>query len=92
MIVCFNFFEKIALIPFSNSKYVLVVIDTYCKWCEAKPIKEHIVTTIAKFLQKEIICKFGVPKYVTIDNGGEWMTKFDMMCKNFGITHQFTTP
>ncbi len=25
-------------------------------------------------------------------NGGEWMTKFDMMCKNFGITNQFTTP
>jgi hypothetical protein len=59
---------------------MLVVIDHYFKWCEEKPIKEHIATFIAKFLQKEIICRFGVPKYVIIDNGGEWMAKFDMMC------------
>jgi hypothetical protein len=87
MIVCFNFFEKIALIPLPNSKYMLVVIDHYSKWCEAKPIKKHIAINIAKKIQKEIICKFGVPKYAIIDNGGEWMAKFDMMCKNFEITH-----
>jgi hypothetical protein len=27
-----------------------------------------------------------------MDNGGEWMAKFDLMCKKYGITHQFITP
>jgi hypothetical protein len=63
--------------------YVLIAIDHYLKWCEAKHIKE----TITKFLGKKIICKFGVPKCVLIDNGGEWMVEFDKMCKNFRITH-----
>ncbi len=52
-----------------------------------KPIKEHIIETTTKFLEEEIIYKFGVPKCVFIDNGEEWMAKFDMMCKSFGITH-----
>ncbi len=52
---------------------MLVVIDHYCKWCETKPNKTHIATTIANFFQNIYICKFGVPKYVIIDNGGEWM-------------------
>jgi hypothetical protein len=47
--------------------------------------------TIVKFLEEKIIYKFGVPKYVLIENGGEWMVKFDMACKNFKITHQFIT-
>jgi hypothetical protein len=55
-------------------------------------VKEHITTIVARFFEEEIICKFGVPKYVLIDNGGEWTIKFDMMCNFFGITHQFITP
>ncbi len=70
-----------------GNKYVLVTIDHYSKWCEMKPIKEHIIETTTKFLEEEIIYKFGVPKCVFIDNGEEWMAKFDMMCKSFGITH-----
>lgn len=76
----------------SGNKYVLVVINDYSKWCETKLVKEHITTIVARFFEEEIICKFGVPKYVLIDNGGEWTIKFDMMCNFFGITHQFITP
>jgi hypothetical protein len=71
---------------FSN-KYVLVATDHYSKWCEARFVKEHIVELDEKFLEKEIICRFRVPKYVLTDNGKEWMAEFDMMCKNCGITH-----
>jgi len=75
---------------FSN-KYVLVAIDHYSKWWKARPIKEH-VESATKFLEKEIICRFEVLKYVLINNGEEWMAKFDLMWKKIGITHQYTTP
>ncbi len=64
----------------SDNKYVFVVIDHYSKWCEACPMKELDVITIARFLEEKIICQFGVPKYVLIDNGSEWMKEFDALC------------
>jgi hypothetical protein len=52
---------------------------------------DHDVET-TKFLENEIICRFGVLKYILIDNGTEWSFKFDQLCKNYGIAHQYTTP
>ncbi len=56
-----------------GNKYVMVAIDHYSKWCEAKSIKQHIATVVANCFEDEIICRFRVPKYLLIDNGGEWM-------------------
>jgi hypothetical protein len=56
-----------------GNKYILVAIDHYSKWCEAKLIKQHIAMIVVKFLEDEIICRFGVPKYFLINNSGEWM-------------------
>jgi hypothetical protein len=75
-----------------GNMYVLVAIDHYSKWCEARPIKDHDAAVVAKFLEEKIICRFGVTKFILTDNGGEWMAEFDLMCKKYGITHWFTTP
>ncbi len=75
-----------------GNRYALVAIDHYSKWCETRLVKDHDVAIVAIFLEKEIICRFGVPRFIFIDNGGEWMVEFDMLCKIYGITHQFTVP
>jgi hypothetical protein len=72
-------------------KYVLVAINHYSKWCEAQLVKKHDVCTIVKFLEDEIICKYGMPKYILTDNGSKWMKEFAEIYHNYGITHQFTT-
>ncbi len=33
-----------------------------------------------------------MPRFILTDNGGDWMAKFDLMCKKYGIIHQFTIP
>jgi transposase-like protein len=71
----------------SGNRYVLVAIDHYSKWCEARPVKDHDVATAVRFLEKEIICRFGVPGFILTDNGGEWMAEFHLMCKKYGIIH-----
>jgi hypothetical protein len=71
---------------------MLVAIHHYSKWCETKLIKQHNSTIVAKFLDEEIICRFKIPSCVLIDNGEEWMVKFDTLCNNHGIIHQFTAP
>jgi len=75
----------------NGNKYVLVAIDHYSKWCETQPIKEHDVCTTTKFLEDEIICRYGVLKYILTDNGIEWMKEFVEIYQNYGITHHFTT-
>ncbi len=76
----------------SGNKYILVAIDHYSKWCEAKVVADHGAKIAARFLEDDIICCYGVPKFVLIDNGGEWAIEFDVMCKDYGIHHQHTTP
>ncbi len=70
----------------SGNKYVLVAIGHYSKQCEARLLKEHDVIIVAKFLEDEIICRFGVPKYIFTNNGNEWMKEFDALC--YGLVIQ----
>jgi len=75
----------------SGNKYILVAIDHYSKWCEAKAVVDHSAKTPSRFLEDEIIYRYGIPKFVLTDNGGKWVAKFEMMCKDYGIQHQRTT-
>jgi len=76
----------------SGNKYILVAIDHYSKWCEAKAVADHGAKTVARFLEDDIICRYGVPKFILIDNGGEWAAEFELMCKDYEIQHQCTEP
>jgi hypothetical protein len=76
-----------------GNKYVFTTIDHYSKWCETRIVKEHDAFNAAKFLEDEVICKYGVPKYILIEYGNEWMKEFVENygkmsgCQNYGITH-----
>ncbi len=75
-----------------GNRYVLVAIDHYSKWYEAKAVADHGAKTVAKFLEDEVICRYGVPRFVLTDNEGEWAAEFDSMCSDYGIHHQRTAP
>jgi hypothetical protein len=76
----------------SGNRYILVAIDCYFKWCKAKAVADHGAKTTARFLEDDIVCRYGVPKFVLTENGGEWATEFDVMCKDYAIQHQRTAP
>jgi hypothetical protein len=76
----------------SGNKYIMVAIDHYSKWCEAKAVADHGAKMATRFLEDEIICRYGVPKFVLTDNGGEWAAKFNVMCRDYAIQHQHTAP
>jgi hypothetical protein len=56
-----------------NLKYVVVVVEYFSKWIEAKPLATITSATVQKFFWQSIVCRFGVPKAITVDNG----TQFD---------------
>jgi hypothetical protein len=57
-----------------NLKYVVVAVEYFSKWIEAKPLATITLATVQKFFWQNIVCRFGVPKAITIDNG----TQFDV--------------
>jgi hypothetical protein len=88
----YDLFHKVALdtsgpLPETKSgnKYILVAIDHYSKWCEAKAVADHGAKIAAKFLEDDLICRYGVPRFVLTNNGGEWGAEFDVMCKDYAI-------
>jgi hypothetical protein len=52
-----------------NLKYVVVVVEYFTKWIEAKPLATITSVTVQKFFWQNIVCRFGVPKAITVDNG-----------------------
>jgi len=69
----------------AGNKYILVAIDHYSKWCEAKAVADHGAKTAAKFLEDDLICRYGVPGFILTDNRGEWGAEFEVMCKDYAI-------
>jgi hypothetical protein len=76
----------------AGNKYILVAIDHYSKWCEAKAVMDHGARTAARFLEDDLICRYGVPGFILTDNGGEWGAEFEIMCQEYAIQHQRTAP
>jgi hypothetical protein len=56
-----------------NLKYVVEAVEYFSKWIKAKDLATISSTTIQKYFWQNIICRFEVPKSITVDNG----TQFD---------------
>jgi hypothetical protein len=52
-----------------NFKYVVVAVEYFSKWIEAKPLAMITSATVQKFFSQNIVCRFGVSKAITVDNG-----------------------
>ena len=55
-------------------KHLVVCIDYFSKWSEAKPLKDKLATSVATFLY-EIICRHGCMKIQINDQGREFVNE-----------------
>jgi hypothetical protein len=56
----------------SGNRYILMAIDHYSKWCEAKAVVDPSAKTASRFLEDNIICRYGVPRFIfteMVENG-----------------------
>jgi hypothetical protein len=64
-----------------NLRYVVVAVQYFSKWIEAKPLAMITSATFQKFFWQNIICHFGVPKGITVDNRAQFDSKeFKTFC------------
>ncbi|XP_074355655.1 uncharacterized protein LOC141695296 [Apium graveolens] len=57
------------LMTTAQRKFLVVAIDYFTKWIEAKPLEKIITNQVAQFLWENILCKYGIPCILVTDNG-----------------------
>jgi hypothetical protein len=55
-----------------NFKFAIVAVEYFTKWIEARPVATITSATIKTFFSQQIICRFGIPKELTVDNGKQF--------------------
>ena len=51
---------------------VNMAVEYFTKWVEAKPLINITSEAVRKFFWQNIICRFGVPKELTVDNNKQF--------------------
>jgi IS30 family transposase len=75
-----------------NLKYILVVVEYFSKWIQAKSLATITSTIVHKFFWQNIVCRFGVPKAITVDNGTQSNAEtFKPFCNQIGTKIHFAS-
>ncbi|CAL2246874.1 unnamed protein product [Prunus armeniaca] len=54
--------------------FIIVAIDYFTKWVEAKLVKSTTSQEIITFIEEQIIQRFGIPKSITTDRGSSFIS------------------
>ncbi|GKA57495.1 reverse transcriptase domain-containing protein [Tanacetum coccineum] len=74
-----------------GAKFVIITIDYFTKWIEAKPLVRITYKEVIHFVIDNIICRFGLPWIIVTDNGAQLVNDpFKSWCERFEI-HQMNT-
>ncbi|KAK3004200.1 hypothetical protein RJ639_018606 [Escallonia herrerae] len=73
-------------------RFVVVAIDFFTKWTEAESLATITSAKCEDFFWKNVVCRFGVPRALVIDNGKQFdYNNFQTFCMNLSIDLRFTS-
>ena len=76
-----------------NRCWMIVAIDYFTKWIETKPLANIRDKDSIKFVWKNIITRFGIPKTIISNNGTQFNSKpFMKYCSELGIRNIYSSP
>ena len=76
-----------------NRKYLLVGTDYFTKWVEAEPLANIRDVDAKRFIWKNIVTRFRVPRVLISNNGLLFDSKtFRSYCDELEITNRYSTP
>ena len=75
-----------------GNKFAVVAIEYFTRWIEAKPLATITSKTIKNFFWQNIVCRFGVPSLLTVDNGKQFDSySFKEFCHHMGTKIAFAS-
>ncbi|GJU32267.1 reverse transcriptase domain-containing protein, partial [Tanacetum coccineum] len=73
-----------------KAKFLIVAIDYFTKWIEAKPVATITGNQVKRFVWDNIVCKFGLPGEIVSDNGKQFRDNlFKDWCEKLCIRQCF---
>ncbi|GJY13964.1 reverse transcriptase domain-containing protein [Tanacetum coccineum] len=73
-------------------KFLIVAIDYFIKWIEAKPVATITGNQVKKFIWDNIVCRFRLPGEIISDNGKQFRdNSFKDWCKKLCIRQRFAS-
>ncbi|KAK3009095.1 hypothetical protein RJ639_015070 [Escallonia herrerae] len=84
------------LVPFpmasGQRQFMIVAINYFTKWTEAESLATITSAKCEDFFWKNIVCSFGVPRALVVDNGKQFdNNNFRTFCTNLSINLRFTS-
>ena len=77
----------------NGDRFILVTIDYFTKWVEAASYASVTRNMVIRFIKKEIIFWYGLPRKIINDNATNLNNKrIKEMCEDFKIQHHKSTP
>jgi len=76
----------------NGHEYILVVIDYFTKWMEAAFYFVLKARHVARFLENNIICQFGVPREIISDNGSHFESEVRRVMEEYDVEHHKSSP
>ncbi len=76
-----------------RNRYIVVAIDYFIRWPEARAIKVANAEMVVIFIYKEIICRFGSPRVLQSDREMHFINKIiQKLIKRFKVRHSLSSP
>ena len=82
-------------LPFTvkRNRYIIVATDYFIRWPEARPLKRADAQSVADFIYDEIICRFGPPSVIQLDQGSYFRNEvIQKLSERFRIKHRLSSP
>ncbi|RDY14358.1 hypothetical protein CR513_00581, partial [Mucuna pruriens] len=77
----------------NGHRFILVALDYFTKWIEAESYASVSRNVVAKFIKRNLICRYGIPADIITDNGTNLNNKvMSELCEEFKIKHHNSTP
>lgn len=77
----------------NDHRFILVSIDYFTKWVEAASYANVTQQVVTRFIKKEIICRYGIPNKIIIDNANNLNNKMmKELCNEFKIKQHNSSP
>ncbi|GKB46205.1 reverse transcriptase domain-containing protein [Tanacetum coccineum] len=73
-------------------KFLIVAMDYFTKWIEAKPVATITGNQVKKFVRENTMCRFGLPGEIISDNEKQFRDNpFKYWCEKLCIQHHFAS-